>query len=159
MVLAPDRVYRVGHVDPISHAKDRVLLEREAGRSGGPGYQNGVCSGEENPKERCVWRLYGRNDSPEPTIEGEIAAGHMSGIRLADGAAQGVLAVHARTSAAINREQINRVVLSTQCASADENSPKCHGILNDLHVLFRESRVHCFQQERKGRVTGKVEKE
>src|SRR5438270_199469 len=102
----------VGDAGPGIRAIDvGILLQGKTCGSRRPGYDHGISAREHYPQQRRACRLYGGNNSPKTAINRIIAPAHMTGIRLADGAADRINPAGAGSSSAINGEPINVVVL------------------------------------------------
>jgi hypothetical protein len=90
---------------------DRILLQRKSCGWRRPGDDNGICRSVEDSQQRRARQLDSRDDAPKTAVNCVGSAAHVSGVGLADGAADAIKAAGAGATAAINRVPINGIGL------------------------------------------------
>ena len=99
------------HRQPVGGVDVAVLLERVAGAGGGPRHQHRVRERALDGQQRSAGRLHG-DEAPEAAHHGILpATQRAAGIRLADGAADGIHAAGAGAAAAGDLGPVHRVAL------------------------------------------------
>src|SRR5947208_1280555 len=73
-------------VRPTGSGQVSLLLQHKARARGRPGNSHSVGSGAGHSEKRSLWGLNSGGDSPESAVQSEVAAAHLAGVRLADGA-------------------------------------------------------------------------
>jgi len=126
---------RAAAAAPGGRVQTAVGLEKVAGGGRGPGH-NHLVPRRRDAQERRAGRLH-RNQTPKAAGHGIVAAAHGgAGVRLADGAGDGIGAVGARAAAAGDFIPANGVLLG-QASRGEQQTNQEHFFHNGL-ISFRD---------------------
>jgi hypothetical protein len=146
-------------VYPVGRRQAQAFLQHKTRRRWHPRNRRIARRGRRNGEPRGTHNLHGLGQNPEATRDGELSVRHRStGIRLADGAADGIHTPLARAATAVNGVPVDRVGLRggiqrshDESEETEEDDLRFHvGLLNgsqnpvrkDQRVGFRAGQQH-----------------